>query len=403
MTNEQVQDFLNEHNYDVRVTGNGRWIDQKCAMDVICFVADCIVDYIQKGGTQPFESPDIWRSQYAVDNVQAIFSKPDPLRYSAHDEFNKFFRQPMKMLAAAGVLHEEKKGIAIQFSVQNEEMLEYIALRERNAFVFLCLYIEKVLKDSGLWGSFERFFERETDEEYQTLKERFSTFSIRYTPINTEVEANRIFIKVLNNLACKYHKHGTERGHLSKNIITFDKIAYNQTNWRDELSGKDKNVARSDYQPAATENYYEYRVNRAIKYLRQFNDEYNQGRSEVRTKLSIGVAATHVHHIFPRSQFRAIADYVENLIVLTSGQHLQEAHPNGNTQQIDRDFQYLCLMSKTDSIRNNIVGTHGAPVIYSFSDFLYVLATGLNNHSFEQIPENDFNCVLSMIDRAYIG
>lgn len=402
MTNEQIQDFLNEHNYDIRQTGNGRWIDQKCAMDVVCFVADCILDYINNGGTQPFESPMIWHSSYAQENVQAVFGKPDTENYAAHDEFNKFFRQPMKMLAASGVLSEYKEGIAIQFSVENAEVLEFIALRERNAFIFLCLYIEKVLKDSGLWPSFERFFERETETEYQVLKTRFAEFCIRYTPINTPVEANRIFIKVLNNLACKYHKHGTERGKISSRIITFDKIAYNQPNWRDILSGKEKNVARSDFDGTAPiHDYYQYRVNRAIKYLRQFNDQYNNGRSEVMDRLSIGVPATHVHHIFPKSIFSEIADYLENLIVLTSGQHLQEAHPIGNTQQINRDFQYICLLSKTESIRRNLMDNHGEPIIYNYKDYTHVLSVGLSSDYFEYLQENDFPSIVNKIEQYY--
>ena len=49
------------------------------------------------------------------------------------DEYNKFFRQPLKMLAAAGVLRENgKKKNTIQFSVENEAVLEYLSLRERN-------------------------------------------------------------------------------------------------------------------------------------------------------------------------------------------------------------------------------------------------------------------------------
>lgn len=404
MTNDVVKDFINEHTYDIRVTGNGRWIDQKCTMDVVCFVADCIVDYIQNGGQQPFQSPDIWRSPYAVQSVQDFFGKPDPMNYSAHDEFNKFFRQPMKMLAAAGVLKENgRKNNTIQFSVENMEILEYIALREKNAYNFLCEYIEKTLRDSGLWGSFERFFEAQDDVEYQNVKDRFTEFSIRYTKINTTVESFRIFTKVLNILACKYRKKGTERGHLSRSFITFDKIMYNQVNWRDELSGKEKNVARRDYIPAPAEDngYYKYRVNRAIKKLRQFNDKYNRSRSEVTDTMAIGTAATHIHHIFPRSDFEEIADYLENLIALTSGQHLQKAHPEGNTQVIDRDFQYLCLICKTESIKNNIMGMQGVPVIYSFECFTHVLAVGLRKPIFEDLPENDFEAILNQIEVCY--
>ena len=45
-----------------------------------------------------------------------------------------------------------------------------------------------------------------------------------------------------------------------------------------------------------------------------------------------------MHHIFPQSEFAEIADYIENLIALTSGQHLQKAHPNGNTRIIDKQY-----------------------------------------------------------------
>lgn len=353
MNNNLVSRFLDEHNYDVRVSGNGRWIDQKCAFDAVCFVADCIMDYIQNGGSQPLQSTDIWKSEYAITNVQNIFCKPDPLRQTTLDEYNKFFRQPMKMLAAAGVLHEE--GVvhnAIQFSVANMDILQYLALRERNAFDFLCLYIEKTLKDSGLWDSFETFFDEQTNDALQNLKNTFAAFCIKYTPINTTMEASRIFTKVLNPLACKYHKKGTAKGKISPSMITYDKIIYNQTNWRDDAAGKDKNVARGDFVPMAqTADEYQYRVSRAKKYLRQFNDKYNDGKSEILDRFSVGEKATHMHHIFPKYRYKEIAEYMENLIALTSGQHLQKAHPNGNTSAINKDYQYTCLIAKTDSIR----------------------------------------------------
>ncbi|BCC27522.1 hypothetical protein BCM0100_0248 [Bacillus cereus] len=403
MTYKMVEAFVNEHNYDVRISGNGRWIDQKCALDAVCFVADCIVDYIRNGGKQPFQSPDIWRSEYAIANVQYIFGKPDPLTPTTLDEYNKFFRQPMKMLAAAGVLRED--GVvnnAIQFSVERIEVLEYIALRERNSFDFLCLYIEKTLRDSGLWYSFETFFDEQTKFSLQELKNTFSNFCIRYTPINTEREANRIFVKVLNPLACRFHKKGAFRGRLSPSMMTYDKIMYNQTNWRDVAVGKDKNVARRDFVPSSENNQvYEYRVTRAKKYLRQFNDKYCEGKSEVLDKFSVGEKATHMHHIFPKSQFEEIADYIENLIALTSGQHLQAAHPNGNTSVVDPGYQYTCLIAKTESIRRNILSNQGEPVIYNFDDFMYVLDIGLRTNYFRALPNCDFNAVLTGIEFNY--
>ena len=174
MTNNLIKQFLDEHDYDVRKTHNGRWIDQKCIYDEVCFVSDCIVDYLLNGGKEPFTSPLIWHQDYSIKNVMHVFGKPDPTTDTVIDEYNKFFRQPMKMLAAAGVLKEEKKGITIYFSVENRDMLEHIALRERNAFDFMCLYIEKVLKDSGIWDPFASFFDEQTNEQYDNLKAYFS-------------------------------------------------------------------------------------------------------------------------------------------------------------------------------------------------------------------------------------
>lgn len=403
MTNNLLIEFMSEYDYDIRKSGNGRWIDQKCALDAVCFVADCIIDYLSNGGKQPFQSPDIWHTEYAIKNVQDLFCKPNPTLKTTLDEYNKFFRQPMKMLAAAGVLKEE--GVVrntIQFRVENMDVLEHIALRERNSFEFLCLYIEKTLKESGLWDSFATFYDEQSKEALQEVKSRFSNFCITYTPINTKVEANRIFSKVLNPLACKYHKKGIIKGHLSQSIITYDKIMYNQTNWRDDAIGKDKNISRGDYiQVPKNTNMYQYRVSRAMKYLRQFNDKYNSGKSEILDRFSVGETATHMHHIFPKNEYKEIADYIENLIALTSGQHLQAAHPNGNTRIIDKSYQYICLIAKTESIRKNIMSNQGEPSIYSFEAFMHVLDVGLKTDYFGALPFGDFNSVLTGIEFNY--
>lgn len=398
MTQDLLEQFLNAHDYDIRKTRNGRWIDQKCTMDELCFVADCVVVYLQEGGMQPFQSPDIWHTDYAIENVQKLFSKPDPTDKSTMDEYNKFFRQPLKMLAAAGVLREDgKKNNTIQFSVENEAVLDYLSLRERNCFDFLCSYIKKTLQDSGLWDAFESFFDEQTKEQYQNVKEVFRKFCRNYTPINNNAEPNRIFTKVLNPLAVLYKKRGTVGGALSKKIITLEDIKYNRTNFRDK--DKDKNVSRQHAQLAdkVQEDIYDYNVEKAKRRLHKFNDTFNNGRSEITDAMSIGQQATHMHHIFPKNEFPVIADYVENLIALTSGQHLQKAHPAGKTQIIDKDYQYLCLLNKTESIRRNLLEDFGEP-LYDFGDYMFVLDTGLSTNYFEALPVNDFVQVAAGIE-----
>ncbi len=399
MTDRLLADFINSHNYDIRLSHNGRWIDQKCAFDNACFVADCIIAYLQDGGVQPFTSPQIWHREYSMYNVQRLFGKPDPTIRTTLDEYNKFFRQPLKLLAAAGVLHEEKVGITIHFSVANLDVLEYIAQRERNALDFICLYIEKTLQDSGLWDEFASFFDAQTPEWYDEVKYRFEQFCIAYTPINTKVEADRIFIKVLNQLAFKYRKHGTVSGRISKNIITLQDIVYNKTNWFDDLTGKDKNVARGDFAGiVAVEDNYDYQVTRAMRNLHFHIDNYFDGEPEIVDRFSIGHRANAMHHIFPKSRYPQIAMYTENIIALTTAQHMQEAHPGGNTRLIDPEFQHDCLIAKTDRVRRNLLRIDGAPLLYNFEDFMYVLDEGLQTDYFQHLPYGDFNSVLQGIE-----
>lgn len=404
MDNATIQKFLDEHDYDVRKTHNGRWIDQKCTMDVVCLVSDCIVEYTSNRPDKTFTVNDIWYSDYTVENVQQIFSKPDPTE-KASNEYDKYFGQPIKLLDAAGIIHGEKSGRGYTYSIVNQELLEYISFRERNSYNFLCLYIEKVLKDSGIYRMFEYFFRLQDKNSFKELKDAYTSFTIQNTPINGATECGRIFTKVLNPLACKYKKCGTERGHLSKDIITQDMIMYNQRNWRDILSEKPKDMTRVDYEitlPKPDDDYMTtYRINRAKRNLRRFNDLYRDGKTELFDERHIMDPATQIHHIFPSNEFPMIADYLENLIALTPTQHYSYAHPNNNTQYVDKDYQYLCLIAKTGAIRDNLIGNTDKPIIYDFYLYQNVLNTGLKTEEFFEVQEMDFNGLLNRLEKYY--
>ena len=124
-------------------------------------------------------------------------------------------------------------------------------------------------------------------------------------------------------------------------------LQYNRTNWRDELSGKDKSMTRNEFLASkpviALANYS---INKAKKELKLYNQRFNQGYSEVSMPSENGIMATQAHHIFPQNEFPTIADYIENLIMLTPNQHFTMAHPDNNTRYIDKAFQYVCLMEK---------------------------------------------------------
>ncbi len=404
MDTKTIQRFLDEHDYDIRKTHNGRWIDQKCTMDVVCLVSDCIVEYTSNKKEKVFTVNDIWYSDYTIENVQQIFSKPDPTQ-KASNEYDKYFGQPIRLLDAAGIIRGKRNGQGYIYSVVNQEILEYISFRERNSFNFLCLYIEKVLKDSDIYRMFECFFGLQDKNSFKELKDGYTQFTISNTPINGITECGRIFTKVLNPLACKYKKYGTERGRMSKDVITQDMIMYNQRNWRDVLLKKPKGMTRVEYEvtlPKLNDDCMTtYRINRAKRNLRRFNDLHRNGRTEVFDERHIKDSATQMHHIFPSSEYPMIADYLENLIALTPTQHFSYAHPNNNTQYIDRTYQYLCLLSKTGSIRDNLLNEEQKPIIYDFYLYQTVLNVGLDTEEFYEVQKMDFEGILNRIEQFY--
>lgn len=281
-------------------------------------------------------------------------------------------------------------------------MLEIIALRSKSANDFLVCYITKVLQDSGLYPSFAKFFAQQDKAAYFQLRNDFIDFTLKNTLITTSIECGRIFTKVLNPLAYSLQKKGTTRGHLSTNIITLSDIQYNRVNWRDTLSGKNKNVTRNDYLETIdnkTQALAAYTINKAKKAVKKYNDTYYLSVSEVIQDSEI-VKATQAHHIFTQAEFPSIADYIENLIMLTPNQHYSMAHPDNKTQYVDKDFQYICLLAKALRIMENLT-SDTLPKFYDFENYKFVLNTGLDTNSFDEVLHLDFAAILEKIDYFY--
>lgn len=289
-----------------------------------------------------------------------------------------------------------KSGNTNIFKINNLKLLEFISLRDSNALKFLILYIKKVLQDSGIYHSFERFLRLQNKESFKNLKDSFIIFTIQNTAIKQSIECGRIFTKILNPLAFDDRKKGTRKGNLSKTIITLDELKYNRINWRDELSGKDKLLTRKEHEKMdfVIQANTHYKIQKAKKIVRRYNDKFNNGLSEVKQQ-NEGLKATQLHHIFSASDFPSISDFVENLIALTPNQHFSYAHPNNQTSYTDKDFQYICLLAKTNTIRNDKIG------IYSFDDYKFVLNTGLNTNDFDLVENDDFISLLTKIDYFY--
>lgn len=395
---------------------NGRWIDQKCTPDVVSFIADCIYNFAVENPKKEFTSRDIWFSDYAVQNTEAVFKKPSPKQNAAKNEYDKFFQQPMKLFANARLLTERKSGNKNLYAVNSLEILEYIAISEKNALKFLRRYIEKVLSDSEMNCHFQKFFENQKSvldnkdklkKLYNDVREQFFYFTQRYTPIKKNYEPGRIFTKVINPLAYFYNSYGTESGHISKDVITFDVLMYNRNNFRDIYANKPKGITRKAYAKEhpvkINEKYYDYQSAKAKRFLRIFNDQIRNGLTEHLEKEYFKDAAIHIHHIFPKALFPEICYYLENLIALTPTQHYNYAHSNGRTQEINVEYQKLLLLSKADRIKENIEESYSEKVerIYEFPKFLHVLSVGFDNDEVETIQDMDFISVMNTINVHY--
>lgn len=385
MTIEQIRNFLNQFDFDIRKNNDGRWIDQKCTPDVVCIIADCVQNFVENSDEETFTVNDIWDSPYFNQNVMEIFNKPHPQNPAAGSEYDKVIGQPLKMFAHAQILSCEKHGTTNYYSVKNPEILEFIAAKEINAYKFLYEYIYRVLDNSGLLQMFDNFRDayisnHSPKQAFHKLKIGFRDFVINYTPINGQTEVYRIFPKVLNVYAVANKIAGTRKGYLSKQITSYSDLLYNQINWRDV--GKEKHLTRQEYDEIAEQPKAQaitrYLIQKAKKLI---NRKYEV--SEVQDEFAHG-QATQVHHIFPENEYPHLAAFLENLIKLTPQQHYTKAHPNNYTHVVDRDYQLVCLLAKSNNIQMSLNNDED---FYNKSHFIFVINEGV----YEEIVEEDFD------------
>lgn len=380
MIKEDIAELLARKDYDIRVTRNARFFDQKVTPDILCVVADCVFNLVESLSEEDntFTSKDIWLFDYTATNVQDLFSKPNVNNATVITEYNKFFLQPLRMLAYSGVLSETKIGGKWFFEVTELEILEYIASREKNSLYFIQEYLIKVLSDSNIFEQFESFMLLQNKLSFNALKMNFVSFMQEYTPIEEMDEPRRIFNKILNPICFKNKKLGTSRGYLSKDIISYDQLMYNRKNFRD--ISKKQSESRAEYEQRAqfeieyqNRNRTKYSISKAKRLIKSINTHSEDQR------IPDTASSLELHHIFMASEYPRIDSYTENLILLTSNQHRAEAHPNANFQYIDPSHQHAYLLIKSHNIEESIGRNE---VIYDKESFVEVLSIGLNSQEF---------------------
>lgn len=377
----QLSQFLSSQDLDIRHKGKepaSRFMDQKVTPDVLCLVSNAIVSL----NKDTFTSRDIWDSCEFATSVRIYFGKGDVNLQVFRNEYDKFIGQCLNTLNFAGVITLiGKKSTSNLFKITNEEILLFISSSDKNSYIFLLNYLKETLKQSDFLTEFEDFFSYNniTNSEYVILKDNFDKFMKANSNISESnfYETKRIFTKVINPLAVDRQALGSRSGRLSKDIITYSELLYNRTNWRD--INKPKGISRQDYRNKLSvtndDNVRKYLSEKAKKSIKQYHiykNKNNRLESEIYDSTNIE-NCFHAHHIFPESDYEEISDSLENIIILTAGQHYSFAHPNGNTTIISKEYQKKCLLAKLNTILFSPYSE-----IYSIKRFIEVLEIGLN-------------------------
>lgn len=209
-----------------------------------------------------------------------MFNKPYADDERAKNEYNKWFSQPLKLFHTAGILNAYTSTRPASYTIRNEELLDYISRRERNAYNFLYCFFSKVLKDSGFWRFFEEYLENVGDNREAAKSElyyRYYRLISGNTQSKSRLDITRMFHKVLNVLAAEHNVPGSS----GNQARLFSDLMYNKKNWRD--LNKEKSVTRKEAEEnnridEQQEAYNTYYVQKAIALIRKIQSDSDKHR-----------------------------------------------------------------------------------------------------------------------------
>ena len=380
LSDNEVQSFLSNQNLRLtKINSNPRPFDQKVTMDNINTVTHLISQITKEDKISSFTTSDIWRHNISEEYVQ-MYGKGSVYDKKKNAEWNKFFPQPMTFLTYFGVLSRDESKKPHKYQIKNVDILNYIESQPYRSLKFIIYASQEFIRQNNLNNYLDDFFNKETKSAFNDLRNNFEQFIYNNTNIKktNKHEPSRIYNKIINHVAYNLNKKGNYKGRMSEDVIQLEELQYNQKNWFDIFSGKPKDVSRAEW---------------AKRYYAKLSEEEGFDVSERAAKRKIAARhgyiseysgdnkANETHHIFMKSEFSKLRFLHENLIRITAGEHLQNAHPMGNRQLVDKQFQIKLLLAKLKSIKKSLDANDG---FYDLKHFIYVLNTGYD----EKIPES---------------
>lgn len=378
--------------------GGVRWFDQKVTYDNLAQVASAVLYRDKK--KDAFSRSDIQQCLSLNDALTRKYGKPSLTDENAQNEYDKFITQNLNVLAYAGVLSSEMRGGKRLYEVKEPDIIRDIAGDNDRCRIFLIEYIEWALRHFNWWHNIETYSNSEhRQEDMDKLKSQFTTLLIntmslgKRGSLHPEIEAGRIFPKVINLLAYSLLVPGIKRGRVTNYPPSDFDLIYNRPNWRDSASRKPKQITRYAHKLQIGSLAEHVSRQNSLSKLKDRIRDYQGRNSEVLD--SSGAKATNIHHIFPVHSYPTLAETPENMIALTPGQHYNQAHPNGDTGKVDLTFQRVCLAMKLETIKNSVTKADG---MYSYKGLARVLEVGWGLSSVSPTYKSLFKAIRDHVD-----
>ena len=368
--------------------------EQKITYSIVEFISKLILNYVDKNGNS-FTKTQLLDQTISNELCQKIFLKPPSDKIP--NEIDKMSQQPVNLLWLTGILEkkEEKLRNANLFKLINKDLLIKLIDKEDNIIDFLSMAAKKYV---DLLPFKNNFYDCLNDSDTRIdrvlqLKRLYFNFIKKNTPVNSHQHINRMFNKLFNQLAYDYGTYGIKGGTTLKRISKND-ISYLEINFRD--IDKPKHISRDEFLEKYGVRLYdnEQKINDAKKYVKdnnplsivhEFNPEslsnsnpYAAGKikkiiNENQERDKYGV---HAHHIFSQVAYPEYAATRENIVNLNAQEHLAYAHSDGNTRDINPEYQYFLCVVQTRKI------FQGSDKNLKISNWIDVLNTGCG-HKFD--------------------
>ncbi len=348
----------------------GVHFEQKITPDLFWCVAFVILDLTKSNHELIFTDQDIRTSSTYITLMRDYFSKAP--QENAEGEFNKVSRYQLEVMVYAGLLNKNNVRPS-RYSINQLEILQYIAQNDFSASHFLTAYVDKFIADNGLSDVFEAYHKDPTQDKYEYIKQAY----LQWARINTNIKGankdhtNRVINKIFNLYCCAHNIPGEDGSRVKSSPCPYSYLIYKRTNFRDvDLP---RGMTRSEYKQFLTEQLATVDQEGVLdSFMKKAKDEvkkkYNMD-SEIED-IAWGYAPDRVveaHHILPRRSYPQFAASKENLISLTPDQHRSLAHVGKYNGPLDPIFQTVCLQVKLDHIVESLTSDED---FYSYRNFV---------------------------------